>query len=123
MSLATEIIDYIAAQTALTEGVDLFYTYMPRDKETGVIISEIGGTENDTNMYRKLFHIISVGANPVSAEAICTQVLELFTFCNGIQLASKKIFNGVSMASPQFLHMAKDNYPVYTASFVLFTER
>ena len=123
MSLSTEILDHISAQTSLTLGTDLFLVFLPKNVETGVTIIESGGYENDSNMLRQLFRITSVGADPVSAESNCREVYNLMSYNNGLQLPSYLIFNSIPMATPQFLHLADNTYPVYVASFVLYTER
>ena len=123
MSLTSELLDHISVNTSLTLGTDLFLVFIPNGIETGVTISESGGYEAESNMLRLLYKITSKGVDPLEAEAKCREVYNLLSFSNGIQLPSFLIFNSVPMATPQFLHMADDTYPVYIASFVLYTER
>ena len=121
--ILTELIDHIEANTSLVAGTDLWPHFFPKEDDLGVTIAHAGGTESESNMSQFMMQITSIGVDGDTAESNCRSVYDLLAYNNGLLLAGGRIFNIVPMSTPKFVHVNKHNYPVFTATIVIYEER
>ena len=117
-----ELIDYIEDHTILTVGDDLFWGVYPKDDRVGVLISDLGGVHNDTDM-----GIMQILINARYQDYQTTMlniglVYDLLAYSNGLTLPSYKVFNTIPVSMPQFLGTDTTGLLMFSAIINLFTE-
>jgi len=117
-----ELIDYIGTQTTLTIGEDLFWGVYSSDDRVGVLISDLGGVHNDTDMGA---YQILINARYQDYQTTLTQiklVYDLLAYSNGFDLSSYTVFNTVPVSMPQFLGKDDTGLLMFSAVVNLYTE-
>lgn len=124
MNIAKEIVKYLDANlNSLTVGQNLFLGFIPLTKNTGVVISEAGGYENNTNMLRIQLHIAAVFDDYTTAENKCAEVYNKLVYSNGFNIDSGYVFNCVPINTPTYVGLTDEQKVLVTASVVLYKEK
>jgi len=120
--LTKELLDYISTSTALTLGDDLFWGIFPSEDRQGVLISDLAGPHNDTNMGAFQILINARYQDYQSALTNIKLVYDLLAYSNGFLLASYTVFNSVPVNMPQFLGRDELGMVMFSAIINLYTE-
>jgi len=123
MTLIKDLVQYLSDNTTKTVGTDLFLGIMPEDKLTGIVVSSLGGVENDTNMMRTVLQIMSYGNDYTSADTNCWEAYEALVYSNGITLTYGYVFNIIPYLTPQFIGRNEKDKFTFMANVAMFVER
>jgi hypothetical protein len=123
MSIAKDITEYISDNTIFEVGVDLFLGFLPIDKDVGVAIAEVGGSENDTNMQRTQLHIVSIADDYTTADANCYIVYNQLVYSYGFIIDSGYVFNVIPINTPTYIGLNEHEKVIMTCRVALFKEK
>lgn len=117
-----ELLDKIASECGLTIGEDLFLGALPSDVDSGVVVSEIGGQDNDSRMFAQNISVQVFENSYVAASRLARDVHMFLSHSGGIALASLSIKNSVPVNIPQFIGVNQHNQYIFTNSFIVYYE-
>ena len=117
-----ELVDYIESATTLIVGTDLFLGVYPTDDRVGVLISDLGGPHNDTDMGAFQILINARYQDYQTTIEKIKSVYNLLAYSNGFTLTSYTVFNTVPVSMPQFLGTDDTGLLMFSSIINLFTE-
>ena len=118
----TELLDHIESATTLTVGSDLFLGVYPGSNRSGVLLGNLGGVHNDTDMGAIQILINARYQDYVTTSNIIGSVYNVLAYSNGIVLPSHTIFNSIPVSMPQYLGKDDMGFIMFSAIINLFTE-
>jgi len=117
-----ELLDYVESETTLIVGTDLFWGIYPLEDRVGVLLSDLGGTHNDTDMGTIQILINAKYQDYQTTMTKIELVYNLLAYSNGFTLTSYTVFNSVPVSMPQFLGKDDTGLLMFSAIVNLFTE-
>lgn len=123
MSVAKDVVDFVAANSAFVIGTDLFLGKLQLGDDTGVTIMETIGHENETNMVSQGIRIMAFYNDYLAAQMACQTVYNLIAYNNGFISNSNHYFNCVPMNTPNLFSDNIHGKVVFAATFVVYRER
>lgn len=120
--ITKELLDYIGTETTFTVGTDLFWGLYPEADRTGILISDLGGTDNDSRMATAQILINAQYQDYLTTLTKINIVYELLAYSNGITLSSYYVNNTVPVSRPGFLGKNDAGLVMFSSIINLFTE-
>lgn len=123
MTPAMVLCQYIENETGYKIGIDLFAGVMPASKEVGIILSDFGGSENETNVVKAGVQVIAIYDDYATSVKKCQEIHNFLVYTNGFYVGDSYIFNCIPLSLPKFLHQNEKGHILSTASIVCIKER
>jgi hypothetical protein len=117
-----ELLDYVESETILIIGTDLFWGIYPAEDRIGILLSDLGGTHNDTDMGTIQILINARYQDYQTTTKKIELVYNLLAYSNGFTLTSYTVFNSVPVSMPQFLGKSDTGLLMFSAIVNLFME-
>lgn len=119
---AKQVLDYVESKTTLTIGTDLFLGNLADGVDTGVILFDGPGQDNDTGMLRFIIGINSIARDYATARVNCILAFTPLAYSNGFTIDNKKFFNTTVMSNPAYVGLNEKGYSMFSASIIAYTE-
>jgi len=119
---AKEILDYVETKTGLVVGTTLFLGNLADGVDTGVVLFDGQGQENDTGLFCFIVGINSTARDYYTAKVNCILAFSPLAYSNGFTVVSKKFFNTTVMSNPAYLGLNEKGYSMFSASIIAYTE-
>lgn len=120
--ITKELLDYVGTNTALTVGTDLFWGLYPKEDRTGILISDLGGEDNDSRMATAQILINAQYKDYLTTSTNINLVYDLLAYSNGFTLTSYTVFNTVPVSRPTFLGKNDAGLILFSTIINLYTE-
>jgi len=120
--ITKELLDYVESETTLIVGTDLFWGLYPEEDRVGVLISDLGGTENDSRMATAQILINARYQDYLTTLTQIKLVYNILAFSNGFTLPSYYVNNTVPVSMPSFLGKDDRGLVMFSSIINLFTE-
>ena len=120
--ITKELLDHIESETTLIVGTDLFWGLYPEEDRVGVLISDLGGTENNSRMATAQILINARYQDYLTTLTQIKLVYNILAFSNGFTLPSYYVNNTVPVSMPSFLGKDDSGLVMFSSIINLFTE-
>lgn len=124
MNIVREILLYLENNSSSwVVGDYLFQGVFPVGNETGILMYEFGGDENESNLHTSQIQITVQEVDYDTANETIHSVWDMLIYNKGITLGNGKyLFNTTPMKYPGFVTTTEHDLFVFTCSFATYYE-
>lgn len=123
MNIARELLLHLETKTSYIVGTDMFMGVFPVGDETGILIYEFGGDENDTNLKASNIQIAVQADDYDTANDTIHSIWDVLAYSKGITLGNGVyLFNTTPLKYPGFVTTTEHDKYLFTCSIIAYFE-